>query len=61
MSSDPIRYWHRAKKTVETEKIYGERWLRLVYENPFGTAGPLARGEAGVFLVVLRLADEPSL
>ena len=27
MSSDTIRYWHRAKKTVETEKIYGERWL----------------------------------
>ena len=38
MSSDPIRYWNRAKKTVETEKIYGERWLRLVYENPLGRA-----------------------
>jgi phosphatidylserine decarboxylase len=36
MSSEPIRYWHRAKRTVETERIYGERWLRLVYENPIG-------------------------
>ena len=36
MSSDPIRYWHRTKKTIETEKIYGERWLRLVYGNPVG-------------------------
>ena len=32
MPSEPIRYWHRAKKTVETEQIYGERWLRWVYE-----------------------------
>jgi phosphatidylserine decarboxylase len=36
MSSGPTRYWNRAKKTVETEKIYGERWLRFIYENPLG-------------------------
>jgi phosphatidylserine decarboxylase len=36
MSSEPIRYWHRAKKTVETEQIYGERWLRWIYGNPVG-------------------------
>jgi phosphatidylserine decarboxylase len=36
MPSEPIRYWHRAKKTVETEQIYGERWLRWTYENPVG-------------------------
>jgi phosphatidylserine decarboxylase len=36
MAADPICYWHRARKTVETEKIYGERWLRLVYGNPLG-------------------------
>jgi phosphatidylserine decarboxylase len=36
MPSEPIQYWHRAKKTVETEKIYGERWLRLVYETSLG-------------------------
>ena len=36
MPAEPIRYWHRAKKTVETEQIYGERWLRWAYENPVG-------------------------
>jgi phosphatidylserine decarboxylase len=36
MPSEPVRYWHRVKKTVETEQIYGERWLRLVYDNPVG-------------------------
>lgn len=36
MPSEPIQYWHRGKQTVETEQIYGERWLRLVYENPVG-------------------------
>ena len=36
MSAEPIQYWHRAKRAVETEKIYCERWLRFVYENPAG-------------------------
>jgi phosphatidylserine decarboxylase len=36
MPSEPIQYWHRAKRTVETEQIYGERWVRFVYENPLG-------------------------
>jgi len=36
MAAAPLQYWHRAKKTVETEQVYGERWLRLAYENPVG-------------------------
>lgn len=36
MSADPIRYFHRAKKTVETEQVYGEGWLRWTYGNPLG-------------------------
>ncbi|HUJ43603.1 MAG TPA: phosphatidylserine decarboxylase [Opitutaceae bacterium] len=36
MPAAPIQYWHRAKKTVEAEQVYGERWLRLAYENPVG-------------------------
>jgi len=36
MPAEPIRYWHRSKKVVETEKVYGERWLRLIYGNPLG-------------------------
>lgn len=36
MSSEPIRFYHRYKKTIETEKVFGERWLRFAYENPVG-------------------------
>ena len=35
MPFDPICYWHRAKKTVETEKVYWERSLRLSYQDWF--------------------------
>jgi phosphatidylserine decarboxylase len=38
MSAEPIRYYHRAKKTVETEQIYGEDWLRWTYETALGKA-----------------------
>ncbi len=36
MPAEPIRYFHRAKGTIETEHVYGERWLRFAYENPVG-------------------------
>lgn len=36
MSAEPIRYYHRTKKTIETEQVYGEAWLRWTYENPAG-------------------------
>jgi len=36
MPTEPICYYDRYKKTVETEAIYGERWLRFAYENPVG-------------------------
>jgi len=36
MPAEPIRYYHRYKQTVETEQIYGDRWLRFAYENPVG-------------------------
>ena len=34
--ADPIRFYRRSARTVETEKIFGEKWLRLGYENPAG-------------------------
>jgi len=34
--SEPIRYFHRTKQVVETEQVYGERWLRWIYGNPLG-------------------------
>ena len=36
MPAEPLRYYHRYKKTVETEQIYGEGWMRFAYENPAG-------------------------
>lgn len=36
MPAQPIRYFDRAAKTLKTEKVYGERWLRMAYENPVG-------------------------
>jgi phosphatidylserine decarboxylase len=36
MPAAPVQYWHRAKKVVETELIYGERYLRFTYEHPVG-------------------------
>ena len=36
MPIEPIRYFHRAKKTIETEQIYGESWLRWTYESGLG-------------------------
>lgn len=39
MSAEPIRYFHRARKVMETEQVYGEAWLRWTYENPVGRVG----------------------
>ncbi|MBE7537249.1 MAG: phosphatidylserine decarboxylase [Opitutaceae bacterium] len=36
MKPEPIRYFNRRTRSVETEAIYGEGWLRWAYENPVG-------------------------
>jgi len=36
MPAEPIRFYNRYSKSVETEKIFGESWLRLAYDNPLG-------------------------
>ena len=36
MSAEPIRFFHRYRKVVESERVYGERGMRLAYENPVG-------------------------
>jgi phosphatidylserine decarboxylase len=36
MSAEPIRYFDRAKRTVGTEQVYGEAWLRWTYESAPG-------------------------
>ena len=37
MSAEPIRYFDRQSRTLKTEAIYGEKWLRFAYENPVGS------------------------
>jgi phosphatidylserine decarboxylase len=36
LQPEPIRYFDRYTRTVKTEKVYGEKWLRFAYENPVG-------------------------
>ncbi len=36
MAAAPIRYYDRYSRTLKTEQIYGEGWLRFAYENPAG-------------------------
>lgn len=36
MPAEPIRYFHRTKQVVETEQVYGEKWVRWTYESKSG-------------------------
>lgn len=36
MPAAPIRFYNRYTGQYEEEVIYGERWLRMMYENPAG-------------------------
>ena len=36
MPAEPIRFYHRYKKAVEEERVFGEGWMRFAYENPGG-------------------------
>jgi len=36
MTAEPIRYFHRAKQTIETEQVYGGDWLRWTYQTSLG-------------------------
>lgn len=36
MPTEPIRFYNRHTRAIETEEIYGEGWLRFAYENPVG-------------------------
>jgi phosphatidylserine decarboxylase len=36
MAAQPIRFYHRYKKTIQKEQVFGEGWLRFAYENPGG-------------------------
>lgn len=36
MPAQPITFYHRAHQRLETEQVYGEGFLRFVYEHPLG-------------------------
>lgn len=36
MSPEPVRFYNRYTRQIETEKVFGEKWVRLAYENPGG-------------------------
>ena len=36
MPAEPIRFFNRTTRTVETERVFGEGWIRFAYENPAG-------------------------
>jgi phosphatidylserine decarboxylase len=36
MAAQPIRFYNRYTRKVETEKVFGEGWLRFAYGNPAG-------------------------
>ncbi|KXU35936.1 phosphatidylserine decarboxylase [Cephaloticoccus primus] len=39
MAADPIRFFNRYTQALETEQVFGEKWLRFAYGNPLGRAG----------------------
>ncbi len=36
MPDQPIHYYDRYDRSVKTERVFGERWVRFAYENPGG-------------------------
>jgi len=36
MCAEPIRFYNRYSQVIETEQVYGEKWLRWSYETPLG-------------------------
>ena len=49
MSAEPIRYFDRYARSVKTEQIFGEKWLRFAYENPIGRFFVWALARRAVF------------
>ena len=34
--SSSIRFWHRANKQIQIEKVYGDQFIKLLYASPLG-------------------------
>jgi phosphatidylserine decarboxylase len=46
---EPIQFYNAYTREVETEAVYGERWLRWAYENPWGRAATALLGKRAIF------------
>lgn len=46
---EPIQYYDRYTRTVQTEQIYGEKWLRWTYETTMGRLGVEALVKRAIF------------
>jgi phosphatidylserine decarboxylase len=49
MSAEPIRFYNRYTQSVETEQVYGEKWLRWTYETALGGVSVWALIKRAVF------------
>jgi phosphatidylserine decarboxylase len=49
MTAAPISFFNRYTGTLETEQIYGEKWLRWAYETPAGRLAVWALFKRAVF------------
>jgi phosphatidylserine decarboxylase len=47
--AEPIRYYNRYHKRIETEQVFGEGWLRFAYGNPLGRLGVWAFARRALF------------
>lgn len=45
----PLQYYNRYTQQIETESIYGERWVRWAYENPVGRFATWAIARRRIF------------
>lgn len=45
----PIQFYHRANQRLETEQVYGEKWLRWAYDTPAGRATVELFGKRALF------------
>jgi len=49
MCAQPIQFYNRYTKRIETEKVFGEGWLNFAYGNPLGRLGVWAFARRALF------------
>lgn len=49
MAGEPVTIFDRYTRSLKTEQIFGESWLRFAYENPLGRLGVWALARRAIF------------